>query len=319
MKITRLLKPGASSWLAADRPNWDRIATSAALLVPPKDVWRIFEMAVKSLNVAMCLHRVSATRKSELTISAQELDRFLEKATSLRHEHGQWLTLSFDDGYADAAEYIETRAPRFPQVEWLLMVCPEKAERQAGFRWDLPNEDRHERDVLHENQRPDLHEIATHRESRLATLEECRHLAALPNAHLGNHTNCHFRALDLSFEQSARELRSSHENFRRLFGEVRHFAFPFGMPERDFDARHVEVLRERGDFLIWTTARRPYHPEDRKPGAVLPRFPVIGTWTAEQIAFWMALLTLKWRKHSRQLHYLRSPSGRPPAAGGQAP
>ena len=40
------------------------------------------------------------------------------------------------------------RAPRWPEVEWLYFVCPQKTERRVGFRWDLAEVLRRERPSL---------------------------------------------------------------------------------------------------------------------------------------------------------------------------
>ena len=297
-------------WLGGERnrphPDWDNLATSTARLMPESSVWPLFGRAVSGLNITLCMHRVSTTRKNRMTIDERELDHFVEQALAHNPSNERWLTLSFDDGYEDAANYIERRARWFPNVEFLFFVCPEKAETGAGFRWDLPGPpDDTDRDIDGENTRSELLALSHDPAIRLATVEQCRRINALPNASLGNHTNCHFRSASLSFDDSARELRRSHDTFVRLFGEPRHFAFPYGKPNEDFDDRHIDTLRERGDFNIWSTARRPFHAEDREPGAVLPRFPVDGSWSAAQVAFWVALLSARWRNRGINAQILR--------------
>jgi hypothetical protein len=151
------------------------------------------------------------------------------------------------------------------------------------------------RDIDGENRRVDLHEVARLRDCHLGTIKQCRGLRLLENVDVGNHTNCHFRATELPLERVEAELTRSSADFVRLLGPVRHFAFPYGTPEKDFDMRHVELLRSMGDFVIWSTARQPYRPEHRHPGAVLPRFAVDGRATAAQLAFWIALLCVRSR------------------------
>jgi hypothetical protein len=311
-------------WLGLElhrpHPNWDQLATSTAKLIPEASVWPLFQRAVSGVDISLCMHRVSTTHTNRMTIDEHQLDHFVEQALAHNSTREPWLTLSFDDGYADAADYIESRAHRFPTVEFLFFVCPEKVETRAGFRWDLPGpEDDTDRDVEHENERRELRALDLDPTHRLATVEQCRRIIALPNAALGNHTNCHFRPAGLPFEDSVKELRRSHDTFVRLFGEPCHFAFPFGKPNEDFDDRHIDVLHECGDFNIWTTARRPFHAEDREPGAVLPRFPVDGAWSATQLAFWVALLSARWRNRGINPHLLRPlrNSLLPPAWGGK--
>ena len=276
--------------------DWDGLAAASAKLLPDAQIWNLFRMAVADLSVSLCLHHVSRRSRDELTISAPELDAFVAQASAIvRPDNRRWLTITFDDGYEDAWHYIMTRAPRFPSVEWLLFVCPTKVEQQTGFRWDLDIEDESARDIVRENQRADLRSVVQLHDAHLATVAQCRLLQLFENVHLGNHTNCHFRATALPPEEAAAELRQSRADFERMFGRERHFAFPFGGYGVDFDDRHVDVLRETGDAVIWSTVGRPHLAEQRVPGAVLPRFAVDGRWSASQIAFWIALRSLHAR------------------------
>jgi hypothetical protein len=299
MDLEQLLQSPATGSLLAKRGalDWNGLAAAGAKLLPEPQIWSLFQNAVADLSISLCLHHVSRRSRDELTISAPELDAFVSRASRIEHGGSRpWLTISFDDGYEDAWHYIMTRAPRFPSVEWLLFVCPAKAEKQSGFRWDLEvDDDRTPRDVALENLRADLRSVVRLSDAHIATVEQCRLLQLYENVHLGNHTNCHFRATSLSRKQATVELDQSRADFRRIFGEERHFAFPFGGYGVDFDESHVEVLRRGGDGLIWTTAGRPHHPSHRIPGAVLPRFAVDGRWSASQIAFWIALRSLHAR------------------------
>ena len=214
------------------------------------------------LRAALVFHRVSEER-SKLGMPAEEIDRLIR---FLLEAQGR-LTVSFDDGYRDAAEYVLSRAPRLPEVEWIYFVCPEKTELRTGFEWDAA---------------PDL-----------APIELCHEIQRLPNAALGNHTNSHQRPVlvpDFSVE-----IERSRRDFQRLFGPQLHFAFPFGVPGEDFSAEHVEELRALGDFLIWSTEPRPFHPRERRAGAVLPRFAVDGTRSWKETAVHIALHALRAR------------------------
>jgi hypothetical protein len=238
-------------------------------------------------RVALCFHRVADRRREgelipKLSMAAAEIDRLLHFFAAAAGP----LTVSFDDGYRDSAEYVLSRAPAFPQLEWLFFVCPEKVERGAGFRWDLAETRREVHaetilfapvDVPSENLRADLLRMAREPRFEMASVELCREIQRLPNAALGNHSNVHHRSALLTPEQFAAECEASTRDFERLFGPQRHFAFPFGIPGIDFGAEHVGTLRSLGRFLIWSTEPRPFHGWERTPGALLPRFAVDGT------------------------------------------
>jgi peptidoglycan/xylan/chitin deacetylase (PgdA/CDA1 family) len=257
----------------------------------------LFQLSVTGVDVALCLHHVSRRHRDELTMPAHELDAFLERAAQIQNGgRSRWLTVSFDDGYLDAWHYVMTRARRFPNLDWLFFVCPAKSEHQTGFRWDLVDDDDSPRDLRIENHRADLKSAVQLSDTHLATVEQCRALRIFENVHLGNHTNCHFRSTALPLTMALEELEQSHADFERLFGPEEHFAFPFGQGT-DFDERHVESIRRTRDAVIWSTVPRPFLAAHRSPGAVLPRFGVDGGWTASQLAFLIAVRTLRARIH----------------------
>src|SRR5688500_8648063 len=83
--------------------------------------------SVRDLHVSLCLHRVLEVRRASdpqpaLTIAPGELDELIGMFIEVRPENPR-LTVTFDDGYADAAQYVADRAPRFPTVEFLVFVC----------------------------------------------------------------------------------------------------------------------------------------------------------------------------------------------------
>jgi peptidoglycan/xylan/chitin deacetylase (PgdA/CDA1 family) len=244
-----------------------------------------------------------------MTIDPSSLDDLVEFLLSTRGRSEPRLTVSFDDGYEDSARYIQARAKRFPDVEWIFFICPAKIESRVGFRWDLAEQsllanpdlaaDREMPegvDVAGESRREDLRRVAAMPQYRLADLELCWELQRLRNVALGNHTNSHMKPVLLSPEEARAEYDASIRDFERLFGPHRQFAFPFGAPEVEFDATHVAVLRQRGeDFVMWSTEQRPYESAERRPGAVLPRFPIDGTHSWRQAAFDLIVYTARAR------------------------
>jgi peptidoglycan/xylan/chitin deacetylase (PgdA/CDA1 family) len=272
----------------------ERASAATSHLLSDAQIWRLFASALSGLSLALCLHRVSHTKRDDVHVAPDELDRFIERARRARSKEGlahrPWLTVTFDDGYESACRYVESRAEHLPDVEFVLFVCPEKIERGAGFRWDLRDATTWlHRDIATENRRLDLQAIALKQDNRLASVDELRRLRRFSNVHLGNHTNCHFRASELTPEVFAAEMERSSADFERLFGPEDHFAFPFGGPEVDFDARHIDILRNTGRRVIWSTSRRPYLATQRHPGAVLPRIPVDGRATATETALSVAV------------------------------
>jgi len=222
-----------------------------------------------------------------------------------RNEDG-WLTISFDDGYRDAAEYVTSRCSRWPSVRWLVFVCPRKLAARAGFRWDLPegaaNRDPFAGayDVSAENLRSDLRGLADAPECQLASVEECRRLAELSGVTLGNHTNCHFRQTGLSLADARQDLLESKAEFEQLFGQTCEFAFPFGTPRSEFTEEHVALAGEAGYAHIWSTEPRPHATADLGSGRALPRIAIFGDWPMKKTAAYLALRALQYQVRSRR-------------------
>lgn len=303
------------------RPSPDELAGLAGRLLPGPVLRPILGRALQNLGVSLCLHRVAARPRPTdwqpgLSIPAPELDALIELLLSSRPGAAKgWLSVTFDDGYRDAAEYLRTRAPRFPDVEFLFFVCPEKAETRAGFRWDLVEESLKAGrpnagalldepvDLARENLRPELRALTSLDDYALSTVEELRALREIPNLQLGNHTDLHRSPANSPDALVKADFERSTAAFTRLFGPPRHFAFPFGTPRHHFAQRHVDWLRGLGDFPIWTTEARPYRLEERAARAVLPRFPVDGNKDALTLAGWIAARSLDFKVRGTKHHF----------------
>lgn len=293
---------------------------TAAHFTPTPALRRIYRRATDGLGVAICLHRVTPRRRKtdpypKMTVDPRAVDNFLAIAAAPGQD-GAPLLMSFDDGYADAAHYIATRARRFPHVRWMFFVCPEKTAKQVGFRWDLYEQRRAQRrsvsgfeeflatglDIDRENQREPLRDLARRPEFRLASVEQCRRLLRLPNVELGNHSDSHFNLCLLPPADAERELERSTLRFEELFGgRAEHFAFPFS-GDGQVGGAQVRYLRALRNPVLWTTYGRPYPPETFIPGSVLPRFVFPGGWSGRAMALWIAVQSLRYRAWPRHLN-----------------
>lgn len=275
------------------RLDFDRKVNRLGRRLPASVLRAVLRASLGERNVALMFHRVRPTdpgdMNSGLSTEAGHMDEtlaFLLRTFPERTE--QWLTVTFDDGYEDAVAYVESRARRFCEVDFMLFVCPEKAEHGVGFRWDLAESLRQAgegirriaevlqapQDVEVENLREDLRRVGSDPQFRIAAVDRLRALSAHSNVSLGNHTNCHFELSLLAPEQARLELERSRSCFERLFGRQSHFAFPFG--HGFFDESHVRALRSAGDSVLWGTAQSPYVPASVKRGALLTRIGIDG-------------------------------------------
>lgn len=246
--------------------------------LPRKTLVDFARRAVAERELALCLHRVhrgsrrTGEKLPEMSIEWTALDELLDALAPLRP------TVSFDDGYRDSAEYLREAAVRHPTSRFLFFVCPERLVRRHAFEWDV--------------EEAGGVEVADDPRYALATVEECLALAALPNVTLGNHTNLHARMSELSPLELRDELAKSQEDFERLFGPMRHFAFPFGTPHVDFGEEAVRCLRSSSSALLWSTEPRPFSSDERETRAVLPRFAIDGTWSVGEMLAWIGVRAL---------------------------
>ena len=268
------------------------VAVLARLPVPM--LASLVRLGVGRSCVAICLHQIrrddapphpfadTASREGDVDLLVSRL------AGALAAPHQ--LCVTFDDGYAAAAEFVRTRAPQFPAVDWLYFVCPLKTETRVGFGWDAKAERLARAGANPRAPELPLVGLADHPEYRLATVEECRELARLPNVGLGNHGNAHVEWSGIALEAVREDVLGSLADFERLFGPCSDFAIPFGTPGRSFGVEHLELVRASTEAAIWTTKGGAYRPSERRPSAVLPRFGVDGSWSAR---FTLALIALR--------------------------
>jgi hypothetical protein len=289
----------------------------------------MFRKATSGYGVAVCVHRVGhgvrpCNPAPETTTAPETLDELLDLVEG--HED---FTMTFDDGYADSVAYVRDRAPRRPNVGWVVFVCPEKLTSRAGFRWDhyellrRRNETslafdefmRKDLDVDAENARPELLEVGRQPEFALASVEQCKRASELPNVMIGGHTNTHFNLCELSDADAMRELRRSMIAFEDAFKlPMEHFSFPFGTPGEHFADRHVEYLNQLCRPTMWSTHERPFARSENRSGNVLPRFAIPGGWNGKAMVLWISLKAVRER-----LRGARAEGGAPAAVTSPPP
>lgn len=222
--------------------------------------------AFRGKDVALCLHRVAEERRSSDPYPDNTfLERDLVALLDLLYEvlpKGS-LTITFDDGYEDATQFIDTYASRYQEAKFLVFICPEKIAEQAGFRWDLYEAVGGDfaavlgskQQISGENQRLDLKGIAADPRFQLSSVPGLVALTRHRNVSLGNHSNCHFNFARLASDDWQQELKRSFADFRALFGSTEDFAFPFGTPGSQFSAEQAEFIKRHYGVRVWSTGK----------------------------------------------------------------
>ena len=123
----------------------DAIASWAGAHLPKPALIALLRASLGDFALSLCLHRMAERGRASdwqpgLNMPSAELDSLIDLLLASRTGDGRWLTVSFDDGYEDSARFIASRSPKYPGVDFMFFVCPEKLETRAGFRWDLAEE-----------------------------------------------------------------------------------------------------------------------------------------------------------------------------------
>jgi hypothetical protein len=262
-------------------------------------------MGLDGAELYLCLHRVgysSSREVVETSITPEKLDALLELLTGGSFvSRAKRIVASFDDGYADAVDYVLSRYERFPTVDWMFFVCPAKTRDRVGFRWDAADPDAEKSmplSVEQENRRASLKALGDAPSHRLATVEELKRVASLPRVTLGNHTNCHFALSMIPIEEARREFAQSKSDFDAIFGPSEHFAFPHGVPGKHFNSEHEELAFSCGYRYLYTTMPRPVRHLRGSRGQQISRFAVFGTWPVKKVALLIALISIRERFRS---------------------
>jgi peptidoglycan/xylan/chitin deacetylase (PgdA/CDA1 family) len=271
---------------------------------------QIFESSVKvpglpgrlagGAAIATVFHQIIDERRpNEATAFCNELRpdfhaivEFIASLHNAKKETDLWIT--FDDGYAAAAEVLDEIAPAFPAIQFVYFVCPQKTSARVGYRWDSW-EQQHDHPsgppefvtfargpvTLEENSRLDLREAAADERFRLATVEQCRALTRHSNVALGNHTNRHIELTTMSDSEAEAEIRDSTNVFSELFGIPKHFAFPYGTPGVSYNDAHVALLRSLGYQYLWSTEAMGFSATEAH-SITIPRIPINGLRTVDE-------------------------------------
>jgi hypothetical protein len=279
--------------------SWSLILHS---LIPERALRQLVKTRIADFEVNLCLHRVSQSTctggsPSDTVIGDTELDTLLKLLGCDTPSCGPpKVTASFDDGYADAVEYVQSHHARFPSVNWIFFVCPAKTRDRVGFRWDLKEGEGANEPPLSiddENCRHDLRQLGDDARCNLATIEQLRLISNLPRVRLGNHTNCHFALSSFDRSTCQRELRKSRHDFEEMFGATDLFAFPFGVRHLHFGPEHVDLVAAEGYHAIYSVEPRPARLSQGGPAEVVPRFAVMGSWPATKVALYIALVAAR--------------------------
>ena len=240
-----------------DKPAARRVALAALSLV------RRIAHAPAGVYT-LCYHHVADPHRHNF---ARQLDYLARHGTFVRADKaldlirsggarkGRFFLLSFDDGYADLVDVAlpllaERAIPAIAFVvsSWLDAPPGPASGRADGYM------------------------------SR-ADLELWRHRGM----DVGSHSHSHRHLITLSDEEVGEELRSSSAALAEVTGQApRHFACPWGIPERDFRPKSVQRLVEAEGYVSFFTTSRGVATTARDAW-LMPRHVVEPDWRLREL------------------------------------
>ena len=124
----------------------------------------------------------------------------------------------------------------------------------------------------------------------LMSPEELGTLARIPGIEVGGHTVRHPILAHASVSQQRQEIESNLRSIAQWIGKpVRSFAYPNGRPDLDYNADTVEILREAGIDMAFTT--RPSFARADESSLELSRFLLLDETSDAELAH---RLTYSW-------------------------
>ena len=89
-------------------------------------------------------------------------------------------------------------------------------------------------------------------QGEILTIDEIEEINHLTNSTLANHSLHHFPASELSIDNFTLNVDLNQKKLATYKSFKNYFAFPFGRPEIDFDAQHIDLLKKRNYEYIFS-------------------------------------------------------------------
>jgi peptidoglycan/xylan/chitin deacetylase (PgdA/CDA1 family) len=200
--------------------------------------------------------------------------------------------VTFDDGYRSVLEYGLPSLKRY-QIPAAVFVCAEPVLRSHHFWFDSLGRQQDEAAVLQAATVP-YQEWRRRKESlvtacledethRPMTVSELRQLAGSPLVEIGGHTVSHPALARASVDEQRCEIAGCRAALQEAIGKpVNAFAYPFGQIGIHYTAETVQVVRDAGFDMAFTT--EPSFVSNHEDQFGIPRFVILDAVTEAELA-----------------------------------
>jgi peptidoglycan/xylan/chitin deacetylase (PgdA/CDA1 family) len=212
------------------------------------------------------------------------------------------ILMTFDDGYRTFLTLAQPILQEYG-IPAVLFVCSEPVEKQELLWYDAAARSFGEAKVESLADLPygEWHEtctklpksIANHDPHAPLTVQEIKALAAMPGIEIGGHTVSHARLAKASRNEQFQEVLRNKRSLEEWIGRtVRSFAYPNGLPGKDYNSDSVSVVKEAGYELAFTTAQGYANAEQQLE---IPRFVMLSGLSRAELGHRLAH---SWPRHN---------------------
>ena len=212
------------------------------------------------------------------------------------------ILVTFDDGYRTFLTLAQPILQEYG-IPAVLFVCSEPVEKQELLWYDAAARSFGEAKVESLSDLPYgkwqetctklPKSIANHDPHAPLTVQEIKALAAMPGIEIGGHTVSHARLAKASRNEQFHEVLRNKRSLEEWIGRtVRSFAYPNGLPEKDYNSDSVSVVKEAGYEFAFTTAQGYAKAEQQLE---IPRFVMLAGLSRAELGHRLAH---SWPRHN---------------------
>ena len=200
--------------------------------------------------------------------------------------------VTFDDGYRSVFTHARPILQKY-SIPAAIFVCSEPVEKRELLWYDAAARTIGERgvDAMGRLSYSDWREACTKLDVRVSeddpnaplSVHEIKILAATPGFEIGGHTIGHVRLTTATSEEQRRQVLRNKQCLENWIGGViRAFAYPHGLPIRDYGADSIAVVKAAGYEFAFTTVQK--FAGDDQWSFEIPRFLILRGVSAAELA-----------------------------------
>ena len=201
--------------------------------------------------------------------------------------------LTFDDGYRSVFKLARPILQKY-SIPAIIFVCSDPVEKGELLWYDAAARSMTESEVNAVGRLPypqwgeacakfDMR-VCEGDPSSVLSLSELKILATTPGIEIGGHTMNHVRLATADREDQNLQVIRNKQCLEEWTGtSIRAFAYPNGLPEKDYNRDSIEIVRAAGYEFAFTTVQK-FAKTDRLPSLEIARFVMLAGISQQELA-----------------------------------